>query len=121
MKKIIFCLLTVLCFSSAVAYAGGSITFSGTTYNYDYGPFCITQSNEDCLGNGQCFASAYIVKNYTIPSRTEAYQFLVIVAPNTSILQPLSNYGVKRFGLNYIGNPNDLVVSVLKGGCQVFS
>lgn len=115
MKKIIFYLITVLCLCAAVAHAGGSLIFSGVTYNYDYGPFCITESNEACLGNGSCFASVYIINDYQIPSSTATYQFLIIVVPNTSLLQPLSNYGVKRFGLNYNGRPTELTLKVLKG------
>ncbi|MCX8043182.1 MAG: hypothetical protein N3B18_03540 [Desulfobacterota bacterium] len=112
MKKfalLVFGIVVLFSFDHAHAAKG---TIYG--YQYDYGPFCITESNEDCLGNGRCFASVYIVKNYPIPSQTESFQSLIIVVPNTSILMPGSNYGIQRFGLNYNGDPDDLEISVLK-------
>jgi|GEM_PF-3345174 len=110
-KRFIYSIFSVL-LVSGFAYAGKGTIYN---YNYDYGPFCINESNETCLGNGSCFASVYIVEHYPISSRDQQYQFLVIVDPNTSILQPGSNYGIQRFGLNYTGNPSDVTVSVLKG------
>lgn len=110
-----------ICFLAVVSFllicSGISYAAKGTIYGYEYdhGPFCITESNEDCLGNNKCFASVYIVKNYPIPNQTESFQSLIIVVPNTEILIPGSNYGIQRFGLNYNGDPDDLDISVLKG------
>ena len=111
-KRSFWVILSVLLVCSGVSYATKGTIYG---YDYDYGPFCITESNETCLGNDRCFASVYIVEHYPIPSQSESFQSLVIIVPNTSILVPGSNYGIQRFGLNYNGDPDDLEINVLKG------
>jgi len=111
-KKFILCVLIAVCLSLQVPVAcSASGTING--YYYDYGPFCITESNEACLGNGSCFASVYINKNYPIGACPQANQYLIIVVPNQAILVSGSNYGIQRFGLNYTGDPSTLDIDVL--------
>jgi len=83
----------------------------GNAHAVVFGPFSITESNE--LPDGNDYAYAEIDTIYPITARTETNQYLITVTPNEAVLLPGSNYGIQRFGLNYIGDTNDLNVAVL--------
>ncbi len=83
-----------------------------------WGPFSITESNT--LPNGNTYAEVEIDDEAhdltTLCPAASGYQSsaLVTVTPNTGLLDEGNNFGIQRFGLNFLGNPSDLDVKVIQ-------